>query len=159
MTEDAFKEFKSIYDKQFIDLRKELQGRDKKITELQKIVNGLTLSITIIYILIVFILSFVNNKYDTSDDFIIDDFIVDILRSSLFLLFIMIPSIIISTYYDKYILYVLLATLGVVYLYAYFKLSFNDKSIMDLFSIDFILITVFFVLIHIGLYLCNKILV
>ena len=134
-----------------------LSNKDTK-TKLQKIVNGLTLSITIIYILIVFILSFVNNKYDTSDDFIIDDFIVDILRSSLFLLFIMIPSIIISTYYDKYILYVLLATLGVVYLYAYFKLSFNDKSIMDLFSIDFILITVFFVLIHIGLYLCNKIL-
>lgn len=37
--EDAFKEFKEAYSKQFADLKKELQGRDRKISELQKIVN------------------------------------------------------------------------------------------------------------------------
>lgn len=39
LTEEAFKDFKSFYDKQFTDFKKELQGRDKKISELQKIVN------------------------------------------------------------------------------------------------------------------------
>jgi hypothetical protein len=39
ITEEAFKMFKETYDKQFTDFRKEIQGRDKKISELTKIVN------------------------------------------------------------------------------------------------------------------------